>query len=137
MVTVRWIRLMTIINLGLVALQPLSAGFFLSGYSRAVAVHAAVAMALQLGAVIQAVTAAVLWRLGRVPPWVAGFSIGLLVVVFLQVGLGHNNRHWLHVPIGVAMLGWLREQLNRLDTISRTNRAAIIPAAPNPGVSPP
>src|SRR6266542_2081896 len=83
---IRVIRRLVVINLALVALQPISAGFFLSGYERAVTVHAVVAQALQLGALIQAITAIVLWRRRRVAAWVAGLSIGLFVIVFLQVG---------------------------------------------------
>jgi hypothetical protein len=120
---IRLIRLLVVINLGLVALQPVSAGFFLSGYARAVTVHAVVALALQLGALIQAVIAVVLWRRRRVPAWVAGISIGLLVVVFLQVGLGYKKRYWLHVPIGVGIFGWLTRQVNRLDTLWRATGA--------------
>jgi hypothetical protein len=108
---------MAAVNLGLVGLQAVSAGFFLSGFEYAVQTHAAVAVALQLGALVQAVTAVVLWRRGRVPAWVGGVSIGLVVLVFLQAGLGHSSRYWLHVPLGVALFGLLTRQVNRLDAI--------------------
>jgi hypothetical protein len=111
---IRLIRRLVIVNLALVALQPVSAGFILSGYGRATTVHGFVALALQVGAVIQAITAATLWWRGRVPAWVAGFSVGLFVIVFLQTGLGYNDWHWLHVPIGVGIFGWLSRQMNRL-----------------------
>jgi hypothetical protein len=120
---IRLIRWLLVINLGLVALQPLSAGFFLSGFDHAVTSHAVVARALQFGVVIQAVTAVVLWRRRRVPPWVAGLSVGLFVIVFLQVGLGYTRRYWLHVPIGVGIFGWLTRQVSRLDTLWRTTGA--------------
>jgi hypothetical protein len=120
---IRLIRRLVVINLGLVALQALSAGFLLSGYERAVTVHADVALALQLGALIQAVTAVVLWRRRRIPAWVAGLSIGLFVIVFLQVRLGYRKSYWLHVPIGVGIFGWLILQVNRLDTRWRTTGA--------------
>ena len=121
--SIRLIRRMVVINLVLVALQPLSAGFFLSGYGRATAVHALVAVALQVGAAVQAVTAVVLWRRRRVPAWVAGLGVGLFVMVFLQVGFGYRKSFWLHVPIGVAIFGWLIRQVNMLDTLWRTTRA--------------
>ena len=108
------VRRLTMINLGLVAIQPFSAGFLMSGYDHAAAVHAAVANALQLGAIIQAVTAIVLWRRRRVPGWVAGFGVALFAIVFLQVGLGHNREYWLHVPIGVGLVGWLTRQVRTL-----------------------
>jgi hypothetical protein len=120
---IRLIRWLVVINLGLVALLALSAGFLLSGYERAVTVHADVALGLQLGALIQAVTAVVLWQRRRVPAWVAGLSIGLFVIVFLQVGLGYRKSYWLHVPIGVGIFGWLTRQVNRLDTLWHTTGA--------------
>jgi len=110
-------------NLGLVTLEPLSAGFFLSGYERAVTIHAVVALALELGALMQAVTAVVLWRRRRVPAWLARESIGLFVSMFLEVGLGYSKRHWLHVPIGVGMFGWLIRQTSKLDTLWRATGA--------------
>jgi hypothetical protein len=121
--SIRLIRRLVVINLGLAALQPISAGFFLSGYGRAASVHAAVAVALQVGALIQAVTALVLWRRRRVPAWVAGPSFGLFLIVFLQAGLGYNKQYWLHVPIGVGIFGLLTRQLNWLDTLWRTTGA--------------
>ena len=120
---IRLIRRLVVINLGLVAIQALSAGFLLSGYERAVTVHADVAFALQLGTLIQAAIAVVLWRRRRVPAWVAGLSIGLFVIVFLQVRLGYQKSFWLHVPIGVGIFGWLTQQVNRLNTLWRTTGA--------------
>jgi hypothetical protein len=110
---VKWIRRLMVLNLGLICLQPISAGFILSGYAEGVRVHAAVATAVQFGVAVQAVTAIVLWWLDRLPRWAAGASIGLLVIAFVQVGLGYTNRHWLHVPIGVAIIGWLRGQVGK------------------------
>ena len=98
-------------------------GFFLSGYGYAVRVHAITALALQVGAVTQAATAVVLWRRRRIPAWVASLSVGLFVVVFLQVAFGHQQRHWLHVPIGVGLFGGLLRQANRLDTLWRATGA--------------
>lgn len=116
---IKWIRWLVGFNLGLVALQALSAGSFLSGFDHSVTAHAFGARALQLGAFIQAVTAIVLWRRRRVPGWVAGFSFGLFAIVFLEVGLGNTRRYWLHVPIGVGIFGWLIRQGHRLDTLLR------------------
>ena len=114
---IRLVRWLMVINLAFVALQALSAGFLLSGYAPALKVHAIVAVALQFGALIQAVAAVVQWRRRRVPAWVAGVSIGLFVIVFLQVGFGYRRLYWLHVPIGVGIFGGLTRQVNRLDTL--------------------
>src|SRR5262245_50769203 len=94
----RLMRRLVRINLGLAGFQAISAGLFLSGYGRAAALHRAVAMALVLGALIQAVTALILRRRRGVPAWVPGVSLGLFVLVLLQFGLGHNQVFWLHVP---------------------------------------
>jgi succinate-acetate transporter protein len=114
------VRRLVVINLAFVALQALSAGFLMSGYAPALKVHAIVAVALQFGALIQAVAAVVQWRRRRVPAWVAGVSIGLFVIVLLQVGFGYRGLYWLHVPIGVGIFGGLTRQVTRLDTVLRT-----------------
>jgi heme A synthase len=112
----RSIRWLVSINLGLVALQALSAGLFLSGYGSGAIAHRSGAIALQLVTLVQAVTAIVLWRRRRVPPWVAGVSVALFVVMFVQAGLGYRKLFWLHVPIGVGIFGGLTRQMNRLET---------------------
>jgi hypothetical protein len=104
---IRLIRRLVLVNLGLAALQPLSAGFFLSGYGRAVTIHSMVALGLQIGALLQVIAALVLWRRHRVPSRVAAISIGLFVLVFLEVGLGYTRQYWLHVPLGVGIFGGL------------------------------
>jgi hypothetical protein len=120
---IRWIRRLVFMNLGLVALQALSAGFLMSGYGHAVTIHAGVAHALQLGALTQAVVAVVLWRRRHVPAWVARDGIGLVVTVLLQVGLGYTKQYWLHVPIGVGLFGWMIRQSSRLATVQSATRA--------------
>jgi hypothetical protein len=111
---IRVIRRLVAVNLGLVALQPISAGLSMSGYGGAVTVHAVVALALQFGAAAQAVTAIVLWRRRRVPGWVAGFSVGLFVMMALELAVGHSRRYWLHLPIGVGIVGSLMRQAAKL-----------------------
>jgi len=119
---IRLIRLLVGINLALVGLQALSAGFLLSGWGDALTVHRLAAVALQFGALIQAVAAVVLWRRRRAPPWLAGVSIGLFVIVFLQVGLGYRRSYWLHVPLGVGLFGGLTRQVARLGMLGHDMR---------------
>lgn len=104
MTAIRW---MVVVNVALVALQAVSAGVSLSGYVAGATVHMIVAPALQLATLVQAILAVVQWRRGRVPGWVAGFSLGLFGVVFLQAGFGYRRWFWLHVPIGVGIFSGL------------------------------
>jgi hypothetical protein len=85
-----------------------------------VSIHTAVAVALQLVAVIQAVAAVVLWLRHRVSVRVAGLCVGLFVMVLLEVWAGRNREYWLHVPVGVGILVWLRGGMDRVDTLWRT-----------------
>jgi hypothetical protein len=101
------------INLVLVAVQAFSAGFFLSGYGQAVGVHGVAARALVAGVLVQMVTAIVLWRQRRVTAAVARNSAALLLVVLIQVVLGHRAQYWLHVPVGVGLFAGLARQLER------------------------
>ena len=105
-------RLMAV-NLGLAALQPISAGFFLSGFNHALTAHIVVAVALQIGAAIQCVTAIVLWLRHRVSPRVSAFCVGLLATVMLEMWAGRHMKFWLHVPLGVAILAGLRGRMGR------------------------
>jgi hypothetical protein len=97
----------------------------MSGYARAVTVHAVIGQALQLGALVQAITAIVLWRRHRVSARVAGASIGLFVIMFLEGALGYRRLYWLHVPIGVALVIGLQRQAIRLDTRAHDRSAAV------------
>jgi hypothetical protein len=101
----RWLMA---INLGLVAAQPISAGFLLSGYDYASTIHLVGAIGLQLVAFIQGVTAVVFWLRGGVKGRVAAVSVGLFAIVVLEVWAGRHREYWLHVPVGVGIVVWLR-----------------------------
>jgi len=115
---IRLIRWLVVINLVMVALQPVSAGLLMSGFGRALRVHAIVGLALPLVLLIQVGASVLLWRRRRAPAWVAGLSVALFVVVLLQSAFGHNRQYWLHVPIGVALVGALNRQKSSLDALS-------------------
>jgi hypothetical protein len=111
----RLTRWLVVINLVMVALQPVSAGLLMSGFGRALRVHAAVGLALLLALLVQIGASVLLWRRGRAPAWLAGVTVALFVVVLLQNALGHNRQYWLHVPMGVALVGALNRQRSSLD----------------------
>jgi len=111
MKTIKWL---TAISLGLVALQPISAGFFLSGFNHASTAHMVVAVALQLVVAIQCVTAIVLWRRHRLSLRGAGLGVGLFATVMLEAWAGRHMQFWLHLPIGVGIFVWLRGRRGKL-----------------------
>lgn len=132
---VRTMRRLAALNLGLAAVQPLSAGFLLSGFDYWPAIHALAATALQLGALVQAVTAIVQWRRSRVPAGVAAAGIGLVVAVFVEVWMGYSRRYWLHVPLAVAIVVGLVRQLGSLNALmpgvaspARSRAGEVLPA---------
>ena len=114
---IRLIRRLVVTNLAMVALQPVSAGLLMSGFGRALPVHAVVGLALLLGLLVQVGAAVLLWRRGRAPAWVAWVSGALFVAVLLQNAIGHNRQYWLHVPVGVALLAALNRQRSRVDAL--------------------
>ncbi|HJZ73040.1 MAG TPA: hypothetical protein VKE51_14945 [Vicinamibacterales bacterium] len=113
-VRIRLIRWLVLVNLGLVALQAISAGFLMSENGPAIILHRRGAIALELGALLQVVAAGVLWWRGRVLAWIVRSGIVLFVIVVLQFGLGRTKRYWLHVPIGVGLFGGLVRQTRHL-----------------------
>jgi len=114
---IRLIRRLVVTNLAMVALQPVSAGLLMSGFGRALPVHAVVGLALLLGLLVQVGAAVLLWRRGRAPAWVAWVSGALFVAVLLQNAIGHNRLYWLHVPVGVALLAALNRQRSSVDAL--------------------
>ncbi len=104
MKTIKWL---TAISLGLVALQPISAGFFLSGFNHASTAHLVVAVTLQLVVAIQCVTAIVLWLRHRLSVRGAGLCVVLFTTVMVEAWAGRHMQFWLHLPIGVGIFAWL------------------------------
>ncbi len=114
---IRTIQSLAIVNLGLVALEAISAGSILSGHGYGVAIHRVAAIALQIGALVQAFVSVVIgWRY-PIPRWVMGVSVGLLVFVLMQAGLGRSKSFWLHVPAGVGLFAALTRQVARLHAL--------------------
>jgi len=103
-----------VMNLGLFAAQPISAGFLLSGYDYASTIHTVVAVGLQLGAFIQGIAAVALWLRRRASGKVAALSVGLFAMVLLEVWAGRHREYWLHVPVGVGLVVWVRGRMSSL-----------------------
>ncbi len=42
-----------------------------------------------------------------------GLSLALLVLVMFEVWAGRHKHYWMHVPMGVGILFWLRGRVAR------------------------
>ena len=86
-------------------LQPILAGMFLSGQDTAVDSHATNAGILVLLCLVMTVLAFPAWRRGRVPRAAFTTSLALLLTEAVQMGVGFAHVMWLHIPLGVLMMG--------------------------------
>lgn len=86
-------------------MQPILAGLFLSGRDAAIDMHATNASVLVLLCLVMAILAFPAWRRGLVPRAAFTVAVALLVVEGLQMGAGFGHLMWLHIPLGVLMMG--------------------------------
>ena len=90
----------------LVFAQAVFAGQFLDGNEAWRDWHASNGMlVIPLLALVEVVLAVLVWRSGRGPGWIALASVGLLLAILVQGGMGRNSQLAVHVPLGVAILG--------------------------------
>ena len=86
-------------------LQPITAGLFLSGQDSAVDMHATTAVIVVALCLVLTVLAFPSWRRGLVPRAAFTVSAALLVVEILQMAAGSSHIMWIHIPLGVLMMG--------------------------------
>ena len=107
----QWWSVVTTVLATDIFVQAVFAGAMLSGVDWARAAHSANAIVLIASTLAAGLTAAItLWRVPQ------GFKlaltlVALAVVVFVQTGIGKAstggaNLMWVHVPLGVALLGF-------------------------------
>jgi hypothetical protein len=86
-------------------LQPIMAGLFLSGQDTAIDMHAMNASIVMTLCLIMTILAFPLWRRGLVPRAVFTTSLVLLIAEGLQMGAGYGHVMWVHIPLGVLLMG--------------------------------
>jgi cytochrome bd-type quinol oxidase subunit 2 len=105
----------------LVFAQAVFAGLFLDGSAAWRDWHASNGMLLiPLLALLAVVLAVLLWRSGG-PGWIALASVGLLLAIFIQIGMGQTSQLAVHVPLGVAILGLTGALLGRTRNLTRAS----------------
>ncbi|WP_194916134.1 hypothetical protein [Catenulispora rubra] len=86
-------------------LQPIMAGLFLSGQDSAIDMHATNATIVVALCLVMTVLAVPAWRRGLVPRAAFTTSAALFLVEILQTGAGYGHVMWIHIPLGVIMMG--------------------------------
>jgi len=95
-------------------LQPIMAGLFLSGQDSAIDMHATNAMILVTLCLVMTILAVLAWRRSLVSRRVFSQSLALLIFEILQVFAGVQHIMWLHIPLGVLMMGGIAQLMPEL-----------------------
>lgn len=102
--TVWLLRVTATVQAGLALLQPVLAGWYLSGDYDALGVHDSNA-AFVAGAVQATFIATLLyWLAGQGRGWPVLVPVALFVALAFQFGAGHNRNLALHIPLGVGIV---------------------------------
>ncbi|MER6030963.1 hypothetical protein [Streptomyces sp. NPDC001851] len=86
-------------------LQAALAGLFITGDVRFLDLHAANAQVLAVLVLVEAVAALLVWRSMRGPAWPFALTVGLVVLVGAQMGLGAARMLGGHVPLALGVFG--------------------------------
>lgn len=107
------LRVVLVLHAVLVVMQPILAGYFLSGESDAMNVHGPIGSSLWMVSMIQFVAAVLYWRPGGGRLWPAVVTLALFFAEFVQLTFGYLQNFAVHVPLGsaivitvVLMTGW-------------------------------
>lgn len=116
--TVRAIQVLLRVLAVLVFAQPVFAGLLLDGQETWRDWHGLNGMAvIPLLTLVLIVLATVAWRAGHAPGWMPLVGVGMLVVLVVQNVVGSISVLWLHVPLGVAILGGLGTLMARVQAL--------------------
>ncbi|MEU2712086.1 hypothetical protein [Streptomyces sp. NPDC007205] len=86
-------------------LQAALAGLFITGDVGFLDLHAANAQVLAALVLVEAAAALLVWRSMRGPAWPFALTVGLLVLVGAQMGLGAARMLGGHIPLALGVFG--------------------------------
>ncbi|MBV9044480.1 MAG: hypothetical protein JO167_04475 [Alphaproteobacteria bacterium] len=122
----QWWRVFTVLLMAALFVQGVFAGAMLSGFEWARPAHAANGFAIVIAAFLASLLSFVALR--RTPNGVKyGFTLlALAIVIFVQFALGRlaargANLMWLHVPLGVALVGLAGQAMARARLLGHHN----------------
>ena len=102
--TVWLLRATATVLAGLALLQPVLAGWYLSGDYDALGVHDSNAGFIALAVMGMLVAALLYWLPGRGRGWPVLVPVVLFGALVFQFGAGYNRDLWLHIPLGVGIV---------------------------------
>lgn len=98
------LRIVLVLHATLVVVQPVMAGYFLSGEVDAMAVHSPLGSTLWMLAFLQIFVAGLYWLAGRGRGWPVLASIGLFIAEMTQMTFGHTQTMSVHIPLGTSIV---------------------------------
>jgi hypothetical protein len=98
------LRIIAIVHLAVLAVQPVLAGQIFSGRPDALAFHSTVGETVAWLGLLQALMALLCWLRNGVSVWFAAASLVIFGLDGLQVHLGHAKVLSAHVPLGASLL---------------------------------
>lgn len=98
------LRTILLLHAALVVMQPILAGYFLSGDSDAMDVHGPIGSTLWMVTMFQFVAAVLYWRPGGGRLWPALVTLVLFFAEFVQLTFGYLQNFAVHVPLGTAIV---------------------------------
>lgn len=102
--TVWLLRVTATVQAGLTLLQPVLAGWYLSGDYDALGVHDSNAGFVAFAVMGTFVAALLYWLPGRGRGWPVLVPVALFGALVFQFGAGYNRELALHIPLGVGIV---------------------------------
>jgi hypothetical protein len=103
-VSLAFLRIVLVLHAALVVMQPIMAGYYLSGEADAMDWHSPIGSSLWMLSMIQFVVAMLYWRPGGGRLWPALATVALFFAEVTQLILGYSQTMFVHVPLGTAIV---------------------------------
>jgi hypothetical protein len=103
-VSLAFLRIVLVVHAALVVMQPIMAGYYLSGEADAMNWHSPIGSSLWMWSMIQFVVAMLYWRPGGGRLWPVLASVALLFAELTQMILGFSQTLAVHIPLGTAIV---------------------------------
>lgn len=103
-VTLTVLQAVLVLHSALVVMQPIMAGYYLSGENDAMDWHSPIGSTLWMMSFFQFFAAVLYWRPGGGRFWPVPATIVLFVAEMAQMAFGHSQTMSVHIPLGTAIV---------------------------------